>query len=260
MTILALKKELMAKDKTISSLNKTIRFKTRQIRQLRQKLKFTKLTKSNVMRCIEEIFAGNKEVIMFFEMQLKNVGKPKNANRFTAEQKIFCLALYKQSPKTYRNTLKRFFILPSKRTLGRHSARLVFESGINSTFFEFLKVTSASLTEIDRNCILVWDEMALKPHIDYNESTDTIDGFVEMIGTRRPNFATHALVFMVRGISKNYKEPVAYFYTDGPKYFELAEMIRLAGESVLNSGITIFRKSLNSVALILTFRYFALGL
>lgn len=185
------------------------------------------------MKCIEDTFAGNKEVIMFFEMQLKNVGKPKNANRFTSEQKIFCLALYKQSPKTYRDMLKRFFTLPSKRT-----ARLVFESGINSIFCDFIKVTAASLTEIERNCILVWDEMALKPHIDYNESTDMIDGFVEMTATRRPNFATHALVFMVRGISKNYKEPVAYFYTDGLKFFE-SEMIKLVGQSVLNSGKTI---------------------
>ncbi|KAJ6639141.1 Transposable element P transposase [Pseudolycoriella hygida] len=238
-TILELKKELMMKDKMITSLNKTLRFKTRQIQQLRQKLKFTKPTKGNVMKCIEDTFAGNKQVVMFFEMQLKIVGKPKNANRFTSEQKIFCLALYKQSPKTYRNMLKRFFTLPSKRTLGRHSARLVFESGINSTFFEFLKVTSASLTEIDRNCVLVWDEMALKPHIDYNESTDMIDGFVEIIAARKPIFATHALVFMVRGISKKYKEPVAYFYTDGLKFFELAEMIKLVGVSVLNAGLNI---------------------
>lgn len=41
---------------------------------------------------------------------------------------------------------------------------------------------------------------------------------------------------MVRGISKNYKEPVAYFYTDGLKFFELVEMIKTVGKSVLDAG------------------------
>lgn len=136
----------------------------------------------------------------------------------------------------YRNTLRKYFVLPSKRTLGRHSAHLTFESGINRKFFGFLKTTANDLNEIDKHCILVWDEVALKAHLDYSVTRDIIDGFVEMIRTRRPIFATHALVFMVRGINKNYKEPVAYFYTDGLKCFELIEMVKLVGASVLTTG------------------------
>lgn len=238
MTILQLKAKLDLKEKIISTHKRSLRIKGNQILQLRRKLKLAKTNKSNIMRRIREVFNDDrdKEKAMFFEMQLKNAGKHKNAHRYTAEEKSFCLAIYKQSPKTYRNTLSRHFHLPSKRTLGRHSAKLMFESGINCKYFEYLGSTVMSMSEIDKNCFLVWDEISLTPHVDYSSDRDVIDGFVEMIMMRRPSFATHALVFMARGIARNYKQPLAYFYTDGLKHFELVEMVRLVGCSVLDSG------------------------
>lgn len=233
-----MQQKLKSKEKVISSQQKLLKRKDNQLKLLRRKLKSTKINKGNIMNCIKEVFVedDDKEKVMFFEMQLKNAGKHKNAHRFTSDQKNFCLAIYKQSPKVYRNILQRHFKLPSKRTLGRHSARLMFESGINSKFFDYLTTIVRNMDDIDKNCILVWDEMALKPHLDYSEPRDVIDGFVDMISMRRPNFATHALVFMVRGINKNYKEPAAYFYTDGLKHFELVEMVKLVGVAVLNTG------------------------
>lgn len=189
------------------------------------------------MPYLREIF--DKEQMLFFEMQLKNASKHRNARRFSPEEKSFCLAIYKQSPKTYRR-LQDFFIFPSKRTLGRHSARMLFESGINKDFFEFLTATVNDMEDIDKNCTMIWDEIALKPHVDYNERRDVIDGFVELIEMKRPNFATHALVFMIRGINRAYKEPVAHFYTDGLKNFELAEMVKLVGKAVLDTGKYLF--------------------
>lgn len=197
MTIAELGQKLKLKEKVIAAQNKLIKRKDNRLKLLRDKLKTTKNIKN-----IKEIFneEEDKQRVAFFEMQLKNAGKHKNAYRFTSEQKTFCLTLYKQSPKYYRNILRKHFKLPSKRTLGRHSARLMFESGINAKFFDFTKTTASSMDEIDKHwqhCILVWDEMALKAHLDYSEPRDMIDGFVEMISMRRPNFATHALVFMI---------------------------------------------------------------
>lgn len=126
----------------------------------------------------------------------------------------------------------------------------MFESGVNCRFFDFLKTTVNGMADIDKICVLIWDEMALKPHLDYSESRDIIDGFVELISMKRPNFATHALVFMVRGINRNYKEPVANFYTDNIKHFELVEMVKLVGEAVLDTGKFLLKtqpKILNNI-------------
>ncbi|XP_037047176.1 uncharacterized protein LOC119081969 [Bradysia coprophila] len=116
---------------------------------------------------------------------------------------------------------------------------MMFESGINGKYFKYLGHAVQSMNEIDKNCILVWDEMALTPHIDYSPNRDVIDGFVEMILMRRPSFATHALVFMARGINRQYKQPLSYFYTDGLKHFELVEMVKLVGVAVLDAGLKI---------------------
>lgn len=87
-------------------MNKKLRLKENQVKLLREKLQKNKLTKGNVMLYLKQIF--DKEQMVFFEMQLKNSGKKLNARRYSPEAKNFCLAIYKQSPKSYRK-LRDFF-------------------------------------------------------------------------------------------------------------------------------------------------------
>ena len=50
--------------------------------------------------------------------------------------------------------------------------------------------------------------MALTPHFDYNRRTDKINGLIK----EQKKIADHALVFMIRGVLKNYKQPIAYSF------------------------------------------------
>lgn len=143
--------------------------------------------------------------------------------------------MYKQSPKGYR-FLQKFLVLPSKRTLGRHSASLIFETGINPKLFEYIKERVKGLSEIDKNCVVVWDEIGLKAHLDYIQSWDLIDGFVDLGDIGRPTFATHSLAFMIRGINTPYKQSVTYYNTDNLKGFELAELVKRVTEAVFDTG------------------------
>lgn len=177
----------------------------------------------------------NEQQMEFLIMQLSNSKKKLHGERYTDEQKNFSLAIYKQSPKCYR-FLRRIFRLPSKRTLGRHSAKIIFESGIDPKLFDFIKERVNNMPEIDKYCTISFDEMALKAHLDYNEARDLIEGFVELADERRPEFATHSLTFMVRGIHTPYKQSVAFFYTAGLKSVELATLIKLVTEAVLETG------------------------
>jgi hypothetical protein len=46
--------------------------------------------------------------------------------------------------------------------------------------------------------------------------TDQIDSFVETVANKSQNIADHALiVFMVRGIKKKFKQPIAYSFCKG---------------------------------------------
>lgn len=66
---------------------------------------------------------------------------------------------------------------------------------------------STQLTDNDRLCVLSWDEMKLKEGLTYCPQTDTVEGFEcsENIGQPRLQ-ASYALVFMARGITKNWKQ------------------------------------------------------
>lgn len=94
--------------------------------------------------------------------------------------------------------LSKLFCLPSKRTLCRHSALLQFKTGINPKLFKFIKSKASQLDNLDKICTVGWDEMVLT-QINFCDSNDAMDGFVDYGDIQIPEFATHALVFMIRG-------------------------------------------------------------
>lgn len=176
----------------------------------------------------------------FFEMQLRNVGKKNHGQRYTNAEKSMMLAIYKRGPRAYRY-LSLLFGLPNRWTLCRHSAQVKFDTGINTKLFDLLKSTASKLSDLDRLCTIGWDEMALTHHLSYCDSEDFIDGFVDFGNTQIPDFATHSLTFMIRGVNRAYKQPVAYFFCQNINAIELAEVITLVIRAVSETGMsTVF--------------------
>jgi len=68
------------------------------------------------------------------------------------------------------------------------------------------------MSEKDKECVLAFDEMALKTKFVYNKDRDCIDGFEDLglLGTTQYH-CNHALVFMLQGISSKWKQPLGYF-------------------------------------------------
>lgn len=174
----------------------------------------------------------------FFMMQLRNSERKNHGQRYSNDEKSMLLALYRHGAKSYR-FLSGLFSLPSKRTLNRHSALLQFKTGINRELFAFIKSKASQLNELDKHCTICWDEMALTNHLNFCETTDVMDGFIDVGEIQIPEFATHALVFMIRGINQAYKQPVAYFFVDSIDSRQLSELITLVISEVCKSGIRI---------------------
>lgn len=58
-------------------------------------------------------------------------------------------------------------------------------------------------------------------------SSDQIDGFVNTGSYKNQELADHALVFMIRGITKKNKQPVAYSFCQGAtKQEELVKQLK----------------------------------
>lgn len=232
----------------ISRKNKS-KSKTRKLIKETTKIAADSLRHSNMERLQNaQQYAGNMELIVNFEkmskkardfiiMQLRLATKNKMARRFSLEDKLFALALMKQSPKGYK-LLESIFALPTKRTLARISERVVFECGINENTMNYVKNITKNWDEQKKLCSLVFDEVALTPHLTFNENQDKINGFVEIAGQRKQKFADHALVFMIRGICSSWRQTIAYYFCAGtvsPADLEkiLKEMIAKLSEAGL---------------------------
>lgn len=72
-------------------------------------------------------------------------------------------------------------------------------------------------------CALMDDEVAIRSHVQWNAAAQKFDGFVDLGRNDRtldPNevnlpLAKNALVFMISGINKDFKIPIAYFLVKG---------------------------------------------
>lgn len=141
--------------------------------------------------------------------------KPK-ARRFTLSEKIFALTLLKASGKGYR-LMSKLFALPSKRTLTNLLNKVPFTAGICNHMFESLRRPISKMKPIDRTAILAFDEMAIDSLVHYNPKEDIITGvYDEGDGRRKPELADHANVFLLKGVFRQWKQPVCYTFSSGP--------------------------------------------
>lgn len=151
-----------------------------------------------------------KPAQLFLHMQLQTAKKDKG-RRFSLEEKVLALSLYKKSPKCY-GLLNKYFTWPSSKTMKRLLSNIKITPGINKIILEKLKKTILQLPVTDRLSSLIFDEMSLTPQIFYDAHKDKFDGFAT---NQNNKFADHVLVFMVKGLKKNFKQPIAYYFTTG---------------------------------------------
>lgn len=156
----------------------------------------------------------NNATFRFFKTQLREQQKKCRGSRYTLDDKILALSLLKNGPKCYR-FLQRTFALQSRRTLMALFNKMSFACGINEPIIKSLEFPVATMKPGDRNCCLLFDKTFLEPSLTYSIPNDTIIGFKDLGSSRHPRFANHVLVFMARGMSRKWKQPVAYYLTDG---------------------------------------------
>ncbi|XP_045510076.1 uncharacterized protein LOC123705375 isoform X2 [Colias croceus] len=150
----------------------------------------------------------------FLFMQLKMANRKKKAMRYTTSEKHLALTLMKESPKGYR-LLQKIFNLPSKRTLNRLAENIIFNVGLNDNIFRVIKHKTQKWDTKKKLCSILFDEVALTPHLTYVESQDEIRGFKDFGYGRALRFCDHALVFMLKGVCSNWRQPICFYFCEG---------------------------------------------
>lgn len=219
---------------------------TSKLSKLRSLLKDTRahlttirdLYNENRFKFIEENV--NNVTKEFVNSQLRNATRTPSGRRWTMQDKAFALSVYKRGPRLYRY-LNAHLQLPSIRTLKNVLSKIPFETGINKTVLEHLKLRVEKMNDRDRYCTLIFDEMSLSSGFYYENHKQRICGF-EDLGTlgRTNKCANHALVFMLRGVCKNYKQVVAYYFTHNTiSAFSLKKLIVEVIQNLQNIGLHV---------------------
>lgn len=163
--------------------------------------KLKKLNKDNVFQCMENQL--NTVTQNFIDSQLRNIDRASTGKKWTDEDKVFALSIYKRSPRTYKY-ISNFFQLPSPRTLETVLSKVPFNTGMNKQLLQQLKNKINDMDVLDRYCSLVFDEISLDKGFHYLPHKQIIIGFQDLGELGRCNkAANHALVLMIRGLRKS---------------------------------------------------------
>lgn len=135
--------------------------------------------------------------------------KPKS--HFTKEEQKVFLKYYYKSPSLYRQMVDDGFKMPSLSTIFRWHGSYSLTPGINPKTLNMLKEKCQSMKDGDEQCVLLFDEMAIKKELELRTTDDSVYGYVDFGEFGKKNIiANKALVMMIRGIKKNWKRSFCY--------------------------------------------------
>ncbi|KAF0746755.1 THAP-type domain-containing protein [Aphis craccivora] len=175
---------------------------------------------------------------IFTKLQLRETNNKVKGRRFSLEEKLLSLSPYKKSAKSY-SILSKLFTLPGRRTLTNLLSKLPTGTGIDKTIIKVLGQNVKNLTSRQKYCVVLFDEMSLESNLQYC-CTGSISGFEDNGVSRTQNFADHALVFMIRGVIKKYKQPISCtFCKSTTSSHDLANQIRNVLKAVQSTGLKI---------------------
>ncbi|XP_074025793.1 uncharacterized protein [Leptinotarsa decemlineata] len=199
--------------RVIDSSKKLARL-SRQLRTYQEKLHAAKKLSDSVnfQNLVKHI---NTLTYTFILSQIRSQKLVPKSRRFTTDEKILSLTLMKASGKGYR-LLSKIFALPSKRTLTNLLNKIPIKPGINKRMFESLKNNVAKMKEIDKTCIVIFDEMSISSYLHYIQKGDFIEGLEDFGNERFPALADHVNVFMVKGVYRQWKQPICFTFSNGP--------------------------------------------
>lgn len=174
----------------------------------------------------------------------------KTEKSYPEEVRAFCLTLHYYSPRAYNYVRSKFLNhLPAKCTMRAWYSSINSAPGFTLEAFEALKLKADEYKTNGKQLYvnIIFDEMSIRQHSQWNPNKQKFDGFIDMgksATDEKPlSLAKDALVFLVSGVSENFKIPVSYFLTNGLIAEERAALmneilIRLADIGIVVVSIT----------------------
>lgn len=177
--------------------------------QLKRKLRAYEIENLQLKKQLKRVNLEKNKLRM--EKARKRTRGRKN-NRWTNDEIRRALQLKFACGQTgYELMLSQDYELPSIPTLYRRTEKFAFEPGTLEEVFQLLDTKVKSMVEDEKKCVLTLDEMSLSVGYNYDAKSGRCYGDVTLPDHDGP--ATHALVFMLGGLTSNWKQAVGYHLT-----------------------------------------------
>ena len=227
------------KSKSVSSITNKYRCRARWQAKVIEKLKRKKtLTTEDALTHLATVLPP--KIFSFVRFQVKVSAAAAHGRRYSDEELMYCLALYYQGARAYRQLRKRF-VLPSPRVLRKRMLHIQTLPGFHDTILEVLGAQLKSAPQQDKMVVLSFDEIHLRKKVTYVRWMDCVEG-TEDFGSlgKTPRPADSALNFMVRGLTKRWKQPVGYFFSAGPANAEvLSKLLKQMVRKLREAGLVV---------------------
>lgn len=128
------------------------------------------------------------------------------------------------------------FFLPSKSSISGWLNVTNLKTGLCEDVVKKLKLKSATMSEQERQTVLMFDEMSIKKSLDYNQKSDMIEGYEDLGNLKRsPKIGTHVMQFLIRGLMNKWKLPIAYYVANNNvKGEDLASIVKYVIKELLS--------------------------
>lgn len=138
--------------------------------------------------------AGVKKV--FSENQIKKINSQKRI-KWSVSEISSAISMYAAGPRAYRLSLKKGFPYPAVSTLKEWLRKIKLEPGILKNVLKIAEF--ADITEKDRVCTIVFDEMKIRKEYQYDPAKDSV---------LKPY--DYVQVAVIKGIFRSWKQPIFY--------------------------------------------------
>lgn len=169
---------------------------------------------------------------------------------------MFALTLNFYSPRAYKYIREKFCNhLPHKSTLKKWYANSSAsdEPGLCEQSIDILsgKVKELKAAGIQPICSLIFDEMAIKKHLQWSKSKKMFLGQITY-GFRPENLAlpiaNNALVFMLNGINFDMTLPISYYFINSLKTHEKVVLLTKTITTVIKCGVRVLSVTFDGLA------------
>ncbi|KAK3923863.1 Transposable element P transposase [Frankliniella fusca] len=158
-------------DPEVKKVARTAQQYRQMVHNIKYKLRLAQGKNRSLQRIAKQQFVDNVDELLIsrgtrllLKGELKNFKKKPRARKWTLEDKLFALAIYKRSPRAYRFLIQHV-TLPSEGTLKNLLNDIPLEVGILKSVLTLLKSNAQKMKPSERHCVLTFDEVYLVPHL-----------------------------------------------------------------------------------------------